>query len=200
MKKVYLICGLAIFLGIAAGISYFLIRDANATVPSDVTLINQNGVPYTFGKDKTRLKLVEFIYTHCPDVCPTTTTKMVSLKKDLEQNGVFGKNIEFITITIDPYRDTPEVLSSYMKGFGIDNNDHWVFLTGERQNIRNEQKKLRQITDALQFQYKDPGNGQFVHSTFTYLVDENNKFVAKFPMGKDFNEKEVFDNIMDEIN
>ncbi|GHH98371.1 SCO family protein [Neobacillus kokaensis] len=199
MKKIYLICGLAIFLGIASGISFFLIRDANAAIPSNVTLINQNRESYTFGKDKTKLKLIEFIYTHCPDVCPTTTQKMVSLKKDLEQKGVFGRKIEFITITIDPYRDTPEVLSRYMKGFGIENGNQWVFLTGEKENIRAEQKKIKQITDALQFQYKDPGNGQFVHTTFTYLVDENNKFVAKFPMGKDFNQQEVYDQIMNKI-
>ncbi|MEH7108422.1 SCO family protein [Bacillus sp. JJ1764] len=199
MKRIYLICGLTIFLGIAAGISFFLIRDANATIPSNVTMTTQNGEKYTFGQDKTKLKLIEFIYTHCPDVCPTTTQKMVELKKELTKSGVFGKNIEFITVTIDPYRDTPEVLSKYMNGFGIEENKHWVFLTGEKKNIKHDQKQLRKLTDALQFQYKDPGNGQFVHTTFTYLVDENNKFVAKFPMGKDFNKEEVKKKILDKI-
>ncbi|AZU62976.1 SCO family protein [Neobacillus mesonae] len=199
MKKIYLICGLALFLGIAAGISFFLIRDASAAIPSNITLINQNGDSYTFGKDQTKLKLIEFIYTHCPDVCPTTTQKMVSLKNELEKKGVFGKKIEFITITIDPYRDTPEVLSRYMKGFGIENENHWVFLTGKKENIRAEQKKLKEITDTLQFQFKDPGNGQFVHTTFTYLVDKNNRFVAKFPMGNDFNQQDVYNKIIDKI-
>ncbi|MED4204025.1 SCO family protein [Neobacillus mesonae] len=199
MKKIYLICGLALFLGIAAGISFFLIRDASAAIPSNITLINQNGDSYTFGKDQTKLKLIEFIYTHCPDVCPTTTQKMVSLKNELEKKGVFGKKIEFITITIDPYRDTPEVLSRYMKGFGIENENQWVFLTGKKENIRAEQKKLKEITDTLQFQFKDPGNGQFVHTTFTYLVDKNNRFVAKFPMGNDFNQQDVYNKIIDKI-
>ena len=39
----------------------------------------------------------------------------------------------------------------------------------------------------------------YVHSTFVFLLDENNKYIKKFPMGEDFNKKEVFDNIMDEI-
>ncbi|CAH2714299.1 SCO1 protein [Neobacillus rhizosphaerae] len=199
MKKIYLICSLVLFLGIAGGISFFLIRDANATIPAKVSLINQNGDPYNFGKDKTKLKLIEFIYTHCPDICPTTTQKMVALKKDLVKNGVFGKNIEFITITIDPYRDTPEILQGYMQGFGIKNDDDWLFLTGDQKNIKNEQGKIKQVTDALQFQFKDPGNGQFVHSTFIYLVDQNNKFVAKFPMGKEFNKQAVYDKIMNKI-
>jgi protein SCO1 len=199
MKKIYLICSLAIFIGIASGISYFLIRDANTAIPGEVTLINQNGDQYNFGNDKTKLKLIEFMYTHCPDVCPTTTIKMVELRKDLEKAGVFGKNIEFITITIDPFVDTPEVLTTYMKDFGIKNSNSWLFLTGDKQNIKIEQQKIRKLAEAMQFQYKDPGNGQFVHTTFTYLVDENNKFIKKFPMGEDFNKKEVYETIMDKI-
>ncbi|WP_042355430.1 SCO family protein [Bacillus rubiinfantis] len=199
MKKVYLLCSLAIFFGIAAGISYFLIRDAHSAIPGNITLTNQDGQPYTFGKDKSKLKLIEFIYTHCPDVCPTTTQKMVSLKQKLEEKGVFGKNIEFVTITIDPYRDTPEILTRYMKGFGIEKGNHWVFLTGDKNNIKADLKKLNKLTDALQFQYKDPGNGQFVHTTFTYLVDENNQFITKFPMGKDFDEQAVYNTIIEKI-
>jgi protein SCO1 len=198
MKKIYLICGLAVFLGITAGISYFLIRDANAKVPANITLVNQNDDTYNFGEDD-KLKLVEFIYTNCPDICPTTTQKMVQLQGDLEKNNVFGSKIEFVTITIDPYRDTPEVLQNYMNAFEIQDSTKWIFLTGDKDNIKADQTKIKEIADSLQFQYKDPGNGQFVHTTFTYLIDENNKFISKFPMGKDFDKKEVYDEIMDEI-
>jgi protein SCO1 len=200
MKKIYLICSLVVFLGIAAGISFFLIRDSSAKIPGDISLINQNGDTYNFGKDKTKLKLVEFIYTHCPDICPTTTQKMVQLKDNLEKNGVFGEDIKFITITIDPYRDTPEELQRYMNGFEIENGDDWVYLTGNKESIQADQKKIREVADSLQFQYKDPGNGQFVHTSFTYLVDNHNQFVAKFPMGEDFDKQEVFEEIMEEIN
>ena len=198
MKKIYLICSLAVFLLIAAGISYFLIRDASAKVPANITLINQNGESYNFGDDK-KIKLVEFIYTHCPDICPTTTQKMVELKDDLEKRNVFGKEIEFVTITIDPYRDTPELLQKYMNAFEIQNSDNWIFLTGDQENIKADQKKIREVAESLQFQYKDPGNGQFVHTSFTYLLDENNKYISKFPMGEDFDKQEVYEEIMDEL-
>jgi protein SCO1 len=198
MKKIYLLCSLAVFLLIAAGISYFLIRDASAKVPANITLINQNGESYNFGDDK-KIKLIEFIYTHCPDICPTTTQKMVELKADLEQNNVFGKEIEFVTITIDPYRDTPELLQKYMNAFEIQNSDNWMFLTGDQEKIKADQKKIREVAESLQFQYKDPGNGQFVHTSFTYLLDENNKYISKFPMGEDFNKQEVYDEIMNEL-
>ncbi|MFB3166354.1 SCO family protein [Neobacillus sp. 179-C4.2 HS] len=198
MKKIYLICSLAVFLLITAGISFFLIRDASAKVPVNITLVNQNGETFNFGEDK-KLKLVEFIYTNCPDICPTTTQKMVQLKNDLEKSNVFGKEIEFVTITIDPYRDTPGVLQKYMNAFEIPNSDNWIFLTGDPENIKADQKKIREVAESLQFQYKDPGNGQFVHTSFTYLIDENNKYISKFPMGEEFNKQEVYEEIMDEI-
>jgi protein SCO1 len=198
MKKIYLICSLAVFLLVTAGISFFLIRDASAKVPANITLVNQNGETFNFGEDK-KLKLVEFIYTNCPDICPTTTQKMVQLKNDLEKSNVFGKEIEFVTITIDPYRDTPGVLQKYMNAFEIPNSDNWIFLTGDPENIKADQKKIREVAESLQFQYKDPGNGQFVHTSFTYLIDENNKYISKFPMGEEFNKQEVYEEIMDEI-
>ncbi|MCL6573745.1 MAG: SCO family protein, partial [Bacillus sp. (in: Bacteria)] len=137
--------------------------------------------------------------TNCPDICPTTTQKMVALKKDLVKRDVFGKEIEFITITIDPYHDTPELLKGYMQAFEIKNNDDWIFLTGETQTIKEDQKKIQRVADSLQFQYKDPGNGQFIHTTFTYLVDQNNKFITKFPMGNEFDQQVVYDKIVDII-
>lgn len=200
MKKIYLYSMIAVALGIAAGISFFLIRDANAAIPPKITLVDQNNQPYTFGKDKTKLKLVEFIYTHCPDICPTTTQKMTLLRNDLQKKGVYGNDIEFITITIDPYRDSPQVLTKYMNGFQIKNDGKWIFLTADQNKMKEGQQKIKDVADAFQFQYKDPGNGQFIHSTFTYLVDENNKFVKKFPMGQDFNKQEVFDTIMKKID
>jgi protein SCO1 len=199
MKKIYLICSLAVFIGITAGISFFLIRDSSAKVPANITLMDQNSENYNFDKNP-KLKLVEFIYTNCPDICPTTTQKMVQLKGDLEKSNVFGKEIDFVTITIDPYRDTPEVLQKYMNAFEIQNNDNWIFLTGDQETIKADQKKIRELGESLQFQYKDPGNGQFVHTSFTYLLDGNNKFIAKFPMGEDFDKREVYEEIMDEIN
>jgi protein SCO1 len=199
MKKLYIISTLLVIFGITAGISYFLIRDASAKIPDDVTLITANEEKYTFGKADKKLKLVEFMYTHCPDICPTTTQKMNLLKKDLQKAGVYGKDIQFITITFDPYRDTPEVLRRYMEMFEIEDDGNWIFLTGDPNDVKNEQRKIKEVANLFQFQYRDPGNGFYVHSSFTYLIDENNKFIKKFPMGEDFNKDEVYKKIMKEI-
>jgi protein SCO1 len=200
MKKVIIICSLLVLFGIIGGISFFLIRDANAQIPENVTLMNQNGEVYRFGDHDKKVKLVEFIYTFCPDICPTTTQKMNILKKDLQAEGVFGNKVEFITITIDPYRDTKEVLLDYMEKFEIENDGNWTFLTGEPDNLKDAHVNIRSAADALKFQYRDPGDGFLVHTSLTFLVDEDNKFIKKFPMGEEFNEQEVFDTIMKNID
>jgi len=199
MKKIYIISALIVLIGISSGISYFLIRDANAKIPDDITLVTMEDKNYTFGEQTETIKLVEFIYTHCPDICPTTTQKMNLLRKDLIKEGVYGDKVQFVTVTIDPYRDTPEVLRSYMENFGLENDGNWIFLTGDASNTLEEQQKIKQVADTFKFQYRDPGNGFYVHSTFTYLIDEENRFIEKFPMGEDFDKDKVFKSIMDEL-
>lgn len=199
MKKVYFISAALIILGITSGILFFVLRDANATIPDNVSLVTQNGDPYLFKEADKKLKLVEFMYINCPDICPTTTQKMNLLKKQLENEGVFGDKIQFITITIDPYNDTPEALTNYMKNFDIENDGNWIFLTGDPDNIKQDLQEIKSAAEPFKFQFRDPGDGYYVHTSLTFLVDENNKFIQKFPMGEDFNNKEVFNEIMKEI-
>ncbi|WP_071459807.1 SCO family protein [Bacillus massilinigeriensis] len=199
MKKIYLISIIVVFIGITSGITYFITRDANAKIPENIVLVNQDGKDYKIENSNAEVKLVEFIYTHCPDICPTTTQKMNLLRKELIKQGLFGKKVKFITITIDPYRDSPEVLQDYMDDFGIISDGNWQLLTAHPNRMKEDQKKIKSIADTFKFQYRDPGNGFYVHSTFTYLVDENNQFIKKFPMGGDFNKDEVYKEIMKEL-
>jgi protein SCO1/2 len=199
MKKIYIISTLIVIIGIAAGISFFIIRDMTAKIPDNITLVTANDEVYDFAESEKKLKLVEFIYTHCPDICPTTTQRMNMLKSDLEKKGAYGDKVQFVTVTIDPYRDTTEVLRKYMNTFDIENDGNWILLTADPDNLKQDQYEIQELANTFQFQYRDPGDGFFVHSTFVYLLDENNKFIKKFPMGEDFDKKDVFNKIMKEI-
>ncbi|WP_394138101.1 SCO family protein [Cytobacillus oceanisediminis] len=199
MKKVYIISTLIVIIGIAAGISFFIIRDMTAKIPDNITLVTANDEVYDFAESEKKLKLVEFIYTHCPDICPTTTQRMNMLKKDLEEEGAYGDKVQFVTVTIDPYRDTTEVLRKYMNTFVIENDGNWILLTADPDNLKQDQYEIQELANTFQFQYRDPGDGFYVHSTFVYLLDENNKFIKKFPMGEEFDKNDVFKKIMKEI-
>lgn len=200
MKKIYIICSIIVLIGIAAGISYFLVRDMTSQIPEEIDLITMNNEEYKFSESDKKLKMVEFMYSNCPDICPTTTLKMNMLKKDLQEAGVFGEKIQFLTVTIDPYRDTPEVLKEYMGNFDIEDDGNWTFLTGDKDNIKEDLKEIEELAGTFQFQFRDPGNGFFIHSAFVYLIDENNKYIKKYPMGDEFDRKEVYEKIMKEIN
>ncbi|MDQ0156693.1 SCO family protein [Robertmurraya andreesenii] len=200
MKKIYIICGVVVAIGIIAGISFFIIRDQTSVIPENIELVTMNNEQYKFSESEKKMKVVEFMYTNCPDICPTTTLKMNMLKKDLQDAGVFGDKIQFLTITIDPYRDTPEELIKYMKNFEVEDDGNWIFLTGDQKNIKRDIKQIEELAGTFQFQFRDPGDGFFIHSTFVYLLDENNRFIKRFPMGEEFNRKEIFDKIMKKLD
>lgn len=199
MNKQIFTVALLVVLLTSAGISFFLIRDATATIPDDIWFITHEGKEYNFDDSEKKIKVLEFMYISCPEVCPTTTQKMVLLKKDLEKEGVFGEKVQFISITLNLYDDTPDQLKSYMKAFEIKNDGNWIFLTGDKDRIYESSDNLQEITKRFSFFYKDPGDGYYVHSSYVYIIDEDNQFVKKFPMGADFDKDDAFKKIMKEL-
>ena len=81
-----------------------------------------------FSSDQLRGKtwVADFVFTHCPGVCPRMTMRMSGLQKSLERRGV-----HFVSFSVDPERDTPEVLKKYAETYGADLS-RWHFLTGEK--------------------------------------------------------------------
>ena len=79
-----------------------------------LALIDQHGQPRTLADFKGKVTVVFFGYTQCPDVCPTTMAELAQVKKSL---GKDGDRLQAVFVTVDPERDTPAVLKSYMAGF-----------------------------------------------------------------------------------
>src|SRR5262249_56804710 len=89
-------------------------------------LISQDGAPVALADLRGKVVAVTFIYTSCTDTCPMLTALMVRVQDQLGQD--FGERIAFVSITVDPDRDTPEVLKQYANTFGADLKG-WAFLT-----------------------------------------------------------------------
>jgi protein SCO1 len=105
-----------------------------------VALTTQHGTTVRFYDDLLRGKAVaiNLIYTSCKDECPLETARLVQVQRLLGDR--FGKDIFFYSISIDPARDTPEVLNAYAKKFGV--GPGWLFLTGKAGDITLVARKL----------------------------------------------------------
>jgi protein SCO1/2 len=92
-------------------------------------LTDSAGKPFDLASLKGKVVLVSFVYTTCTGVCPGTTQAMVRLKHALEEAKLWGTSVAFVSVTLDPRRDTPDVLGRYAKLFRAD-DVAWHFLTG----------------------------------------------------------------------
>ncbi|HLR15141.1 MAG TPA: SCO family protein [Bacillota bacterium] len=195
MKKFYITFVILLIIGIGSGIYYLeVVRPGNAELPEDIVMETAFDGEYAFGDMDKKVRIIEFMYVNCPDVCPVTTLEMSKLRNSLEEEGVFGDKVEFITITINPRDDTQEVLQEYAGRFEVTSDDDgWKFL-------RSTEENTKEVADSLGFLYRDPGNGDMVHSTYAYFLDEKNNLIEKFTMGDAFDTDRAYKRIMNTIN
>jgi protein SCO1 len=111
----------------------------------NVPLTTQDGKVVHFYDDllKGKLVAIDLIYTHCVDSCPLETARLAQVQKTLGDR--VGKDIFFYSITIDPKRDTPEVLKAYAEKYHA--GPGWLFLTGKKEDIDLISKKLGLYSD-----------------------------------------------------
>ncbi|MFL5095392.1 MAG: SCO family protein [Xanthobacteraceae bacterium] len=126
-------------------------------------LTSQDGTPVSLADLRGKTVAVTFIYTSCTDACPVLTALMAYVQDKLGRD--FGERIAFVSITVDPERDTPEVLKQYAETFGADLKG-WAFLTGAPAAIRDVIRRYGV------FAAKN-ANGEVDHTFLTSIVDRN---------------------------
>jgi protein SCO1/2 len=133
-------------------------------------LIDQNGKPVSDGDLKGKWQLLFFGYTHCPDTCPTALNE-ISLA--LDQLGKKRDEIEIVFITVDPERDTPDVLKSYVQSFDAP----IIALTGAADQVARAAKAYR----VYYAKHPRPDGGYDMdHSAVIYVMDPQGRFTATF--------------------
>lgn len=135
-------------------------------------LTDQDGAPRTDADFRGKYMLVFFGYTFCPDVCPTTLAVMSAA---LDKMGPGADRIVPVFISVDPARDTPQVLKAYLSAFG----PRFVGLTGSEEEISETTKAYRVYVQA----HKDQGESYTVdHSGVVYLMDRSGAFLANYSL------------------
>lgn len=118
-------------------------------------------------KDKTVLMF--FGYASCPDICPTT---MAQLTEVLDQLGDDAKNVRIIFVSVDPHRDTPDVLQAYVNAF----NKNAIGLTGNEKQVAALARRYRV---AYQIEKPKPGDDAKIydvtHSRGVFIFDKTGR-------------------------
>ena len=138
------------------------------------TLVGPDGKPVTERDFLGAPHLVFFGFTHCPDVCPT---KLFELSEVFRAMGDKGGKIRALFITVDPERDTPEVMKSYVASF----DPRIVGLTGDRAAIDKAVRDYRAY--AKKVPTRD-GDYTMEHTALVYLMDKDGRFAGSFNLDR----------------
>ena len=143
---------------------------AGATIGGEFNLVDQDGRPRTWADFRGKYAAVYFGYTYCPDVCPTDVQRTAQgLREFAEEEPELAKKVQQIFVSVDPERDTPEVIDEFVSAFGRD----IVGLTGTREQV-----------DAAAEEFKIYHGKGKVEEGGAYLVDHSNVVYLFDPEGK----------------
>jgi protein SCO1/2 len=127
----------------------------------EFTLTSQDNAQVALADLRGKVVAVTFIYTLCVDTCPVLTPMMSFIQDQLGAD--FGAKIAFVSITVDPERDTPKVLKEYAQAFGA-NLAGWSFLTGPPDAIRDVTRRYGVFASKST-------DGNVDHTFLTSIVD-----------------------------
>ena len=141
------------------------------------TMVNHKGETVTEKSFAGKPMLLFFGFTFCPDVCPTELQVMAAA---LDELGAAGADIQPVFVSIDPERDTPDVMAAYVGNFG----ERFTGLTGTPQQVADMAKAYR-VFYQKQDNKADPASYLMDHSSITYLMGADGKFLKHFTYSTD---------------
>jgi protein SCO1/2 len=133
-----------------------------ADYAKNLSLTDQNGQPRTLGDFKGKVTVVFFGYTQCPDVCPATMAELAEVKRAL---GKDGDKLQGVFVTVDPERDTPALLKSYMAGF----DPSFIALRGTADQTKAVAKDFKVFYTKVPG--KDANSYTMDHTAGSYVFD-----------------------------
>jgi protein SCO1/2 len=132
----------------------------------DFALTDHNGKPRTLADFKGKVVVVFFGYTQCPDVCPTTMVELAQVMKEL---GPQADQVQVLFITIDPERDTQELLAQYVPAF----DKRFLGLRGDAAQTAKVAKEFKVFYAKVPG--KQPGSYAMDHTAGSYVFDKEGK-------------------------
>lgn len=156
-----------------AGHSLELLRGENSGINPRYLLQDPNGRAVSSEDFRGRFQLISFGYTYCPDVCPTTLVEMAEILKQL---GGQAEHLQAIFISVDPERDSGQVLKTYTEFF----DPRILGLTGSPALVRRAADNFKIRYAKVRQPGADPGRYAVDHSAGMILLGPDGEFIKKF--------------------
>ncbi len=181
-NRTLIVAGLLLLASLALGVASLMYRPGSggsgvANIGGPFVMLNQKGETVTEQMLSGHYTLMFFGFTFCPDVCPTELQVMTAA---LDSLGEKGKMIVPVFVSIDPERDTVDVVKSYVENFG----PRLVGLTGTPAQVAGMAKAYR-VYYAKQETKEHPEEYEMDHSSIIYLMGPNGKFLKHFTYSTD---------------
>jgi protein SCO1/2 len=145
-----------------------------AAFARDFSLTDHNGKVRTLADFKGKIVAVFFGYTHCPDVCPTTLSDFAAA---LQQLGPQAERVQVIFVTVDPERDTPDLLKQFVPAF----NPGFLGMYGDEDTLKRLAKEYKVVYQKTSV--KGAGDYLIDHSAGTYVYDPKGRLRLLMPYG-----------------
>ena len=160
-----------------------------ATLPNigpapQFTLTDYDGKKFSLAQRRGQVVALTFIFTRCMDTCPILTAKLVAIQRKLMPE--LKSKVFFAAVTVDPKRDTPEVLKHYANSHNAD-LAHWTFLTGPAAEIA-------EVTRGYGIYSKKQSKGDVDHTFLTSLIDAQGNLRVQY-LGWRFKDEEFSDDL-----
>lgn len=138
------------------------------------TLTSQEGRSTSLADFHGTLVLLYFGFVSCPDICPGD---LMAIGQAIRSLGADGDKLQPVFVTLDPERDTPDVLRAYVASF----HPRFVALTGSEAQVRRVANDYKVFFEKVPV----PGAGTYTidHAAFTFLLDRDGKYIGLFPPG-----------------
>lgn len=171
--------GLLVLL-VGAAVSVRALRRGTGDVQADRTsfltnfqplnLVDQAARPFDVGSLRGKVVLFNFIFTSCPNICPVQTQALAEVQRGLPQRD--RDRVHFVSVSIDPTHDTPQVLRSFAERFKVDFS-RWTFVTGGTADIDRLADRLRLFAENKD---RRPEN----HGTTLWLMDGQGRLMQRY--------------------
>jgi protein SCO1 len=167
ISRIFLVAALTVLSGCHTGQPSFQSTDiTGADFGKAFALTDHNGKPRALADFRGQVVVVFFGFTHCPDVCPTTLAELAGAARKL---GPAAEKVQVLLVTVDPERDTPELLAKYVTAF----NPRFLALRGNADETARVAKEFKVIYQKVAGARAE--NYAMDHSAGSYIFDRQGR-------------------------